>query len=563
MSLLPLYANPKNRKYQTVTPTLPKSHGPEAFEALYKKGKKPKSKKTPAETKETSTPKLTEGTIKTTPRLEGSLGDKDLEGNKTPAYMKPINPIIADPLSTGAKYQMLEPFSYLMMKLKKVRRISWELVKRWMKILRLLKYNISLLHLRKTSLNHLMLHPLKLQTLIPPVMTFSRNMITLSHSLNANCNTISDLYKGLNIITKLLKEINNAVKDAPVINNKINEAAESFTKISTNITKAHALKHDEELATWAKSFTNMAWNLGFKLLGSVTPTLALTHFPTNVEGENDTNTTAKDPSSHTEGETDANMQEKSEEPKHSTDAYIEKRYGTDKQVEDQKKLVKASSIIHPDLDALIPYTINGEVYYLTDEELYAHIDKEEKSKKAKKKARLFAISKPEVIKVLKRQHTEKVRKSLELKKHKYDNYMWTINSILKPKTITDIKIYLKTKLVVVTVFRGTDGRNFDVHKPFAFDEFGIHELDELREIIPRKKNVVVQDLMNLLSPRWSDIDKVRMKALMSYLVAASMVQAPENARLCLKLKTLIAKHLDQEKLKSKKVKLEALGYKMN
>nr|GFB08861.1 hypothetical protein [Tanacetum cinerariifolium] len=173
-------------------------------------------------------------------------------------------------------------------------------------------------------------------------------------------------------------------------------------------------------------------------------------------------------------------------------------YYTDEQVEDQRKLVKASFIIHPDLDALIPYTIIGEAYYLTDEQLRAHMDKEEKSKKAKKKARLFAISKPKVIKVvreeakklgihpkeeittkvgekfkkaqdaehevLKRQHTEKVRKSLELKKHKYDNYMLTMSSILKPKTITHIKIYPKTKLVVITVFRGNDGRNFDVHK---------------------------------------------------------------------------------------------------
>ncbi|GKD95348.1 hypothetical protein Tco_1375185, partial [Tanacetum coccineum] len=63
--------------------------------------------------------------------------------------------------------------------------------------------------------------------------------------------------------------------------------------------------------------------------------------------------------------------------------------------------------------------------------------------------------------------------------------------------------------------------------------------------------------------RWSDIDKVRMEALVSYLVAASMVQSPENARFSMKLKKLIAEHPDQEKLKSKKVKLEAIGYEMN
>ncbi|GKC70328.1 hypothetical protein Tco_1116211 [Tanacetum coccineum] len=126
--------------------------------------------------------------------------------------------------------------------------------------------------------------------------------------------------------------------------------------------------------------------------------------------------------------------------------------------------------------------------------------------------------------VLKRQHTEKVRKSLELKKHKYDNYMWTISSRLKPETITDIKIHLKTKPVVITVFRGTNGRNFNVYKPFAFYEFGISELDELREIIPRKKNAVVQDLMNSLSQRYERIRKI-----LEELRIKSALPAPKQA----------------------------------
>ncbi|GJS28959.1 hypothetical protein Tco_0489579 [Tanacetum coccineum] len=44
---------------------------------------------------------------------------------------------------------------------------------------------------------------------------------------------------------------------------------------------------------------------------------------------------------------------------------------------------------------------------------------------------------------------------------------------------------------------------------------------------------------------------------------ASNITTPENARFCQKLKDLIAKHLDQEKLKSKRVKLEAIGYKLD
>ncbi|GJZ33393.1 hypothetical protein Tco_0578829 [Tanacetum coccineum] len=230
--------------------------------------------------------------------------------------------------------------------------------------------------------------------------------------------------------------------------------------------------------------------------GSVTPTLALTHILANVEGENDTNTATEDPPSHTRGETDANRQDKSEEPKHSTDANIKEGKGIaiDEQVEDQRKL--------------------------------AHMDKEEKIKKAKEEARLFAISKPEVIKVvleeakklgihprmaittktsekfkkaqdaehevLKRQHTKNVRKSPELRKHKYDNYMWTISSRLKPETITDIKIHPKTKLVVITFFR------------------------------------VIQDLMNSLSRRYERIRKILAELGIKSALPVS-APAPEQA----------------------------------
>ncbi|GJR00016.1 hypothetical protein Tco_0523000 [Tanacetum coccineum] len=82
-----------------------------------------------------------------------------------------------------------------------------------------------------------------------------------------------------------------------------------------NTLHAHALKQDEELAAWAKSSTNMAWNLGSRLSGLerdqnhiqssiVTPTLALTHILANVEGENTTNTATEDLPSYTKGETE-------------------------------------------------------------------------------------------------------------------------------------------------------------------------------------------------------------------------------------------------------------------
>ncbi|GJV02307.1 hypothetical protein Tco_1335876 [Tanacetum coccineum] len=80
------------------------------------------------------------------------------------------------------------------------------------------------------------------------------------------------------------------------------------------------------------------------------------------------------------------------------------------QAEDQRKLVKASSIVRPNPDApvLVPYMINGKLFHLTTKQIQAHLDKEEQIKKTKKEARLLAINKPEVIKVV-REEAKKLR----------------------------------------------------------------------------------------------------------------------------------------------------------
>nr|GEU92849.1 hypothetical protein [Tanacetum cinerariifolium] len=558
-SVSPLYlsAKPKKGKSQTVTPTLPKSQGPKASEALSKKSKKPK--------------------------------DKDSGGNKSPADMEPLNPTVVDPSGTGANEEdilgageeidedpqaagIAETHHQSPLPQADKPRSSHapsteasdtdsscdDILKKYDNTLPLTKRQL-VKYLRKVST---MLFDRIIEDNWEKHKEAAVNYVNIKESINE--------YYDENIVhrdqtDKLVEasaKIKNAVKDDPVINKKINRAAESFTKISTNITKAHALKQDEEMAAWAKSSTNMA---------------------SNVEGENNTNTATEDRMSHTKEETDANRQEK-------------------------------------------------EVYYLTAEQLRAYMDKEEKIKKAEEEAKLFAISKPAVIKVV---WEEAKKLEIHLKE------AITTKAGEKFKKAQDAE----HEPVVITVFRGADGRNFDVHKPFAFDEFGVSELDELREIILRKKNAVVQDLMNSLSrrkkrkhieleleikiiglecnrallenvplvnnivieepeheifftdefgdqafqngrkhieleleikiiglecnrsllknvplvnnmvieepeheifftdefgdqafQRWSDIDKVRMEALVSYLVAASIVQSPENARFSMKQK---------------------------
>ncbi|GKD62833.1 hypothetical protein Tco_1300342 [Tanacetum coccineum] len=309
VSPLPLAANLKKGKSQIVTPTLPKSQGPEDLTSM------------------TSD----EGTSKTTLHLEGLLGDKDSGGNIPPADMEPIHHTIADLSGTGAKYQVDQTQSTRLSeedilgageeideepqdasiaevhhqspppqadKPQSSHALSTEvldtdsscddILKKYENILPLTERQL-VKYLRKMSnalfarinedncakheeaaVNYVDLkasidnyydeniaHSDQTDKLVEASMS----------SLDKSNNTISDLYKGLNIVTKLLKEIKHAVKDDSVINKKIIEATESFTKFSTNITdlqssvntlQAHALKQDEKLTAWAKSSTNMA-----------------------------------------------------------------------------------------------------------------------------------------------------------------------------------------------------------------------------------------------------------------------------------------------------------------
>nr|GEU43458.1 hypothetical protein [Tanacetum cinerariifolium] len=573
--------------------------GPEASGALSKKNKRPNSKKPPTETKVTS-PNPTKGSEQSHSVSSGTLPDpqdlnRDIQlastglpstlddgirkskpllegGNKPPADMALQNPNDADLSGTGAKYQedqtqssrlRCSSYSSLRMRLRKVRKTFWELEKHEEAVVHYVNLKASIDDYYKEN----MAYGDQTDKLVEASMS----------SLEKSSATINDLYKGMKVITQLLKDITKSVKDDPTTNKKIEEASETLAKISTQTSKILSL---------VRSFN-------FFTLQSTAQPITIIH------------------------------------PEPSIPQKEGKGIATDNQVEDQRKLVKASFIVRLDLDepVRVEFVINRETFYLTEQEIQEYWVKEEEIKKAEEEDRLNPISKTEVIKVvheeakklgihlkeaittkagelfkkarnaehkvLKRQHTEKVRKSLELRKHKYDTYMWTVSSRLKPEPIMYIKIHQKTKPVVITLYRGTDGRNFNVYKPFLFRAFGISKLDKLREIIPKKKNTLVKELMNSLSQRkWKHVElepKTRISGLecnrdlpenvpfVNNMVikepeyeisftdefAASMVKSPKNARFSMKLGKLIAEHRDQEKLKSKKVKLEAPGYKMD
>ncbi|GJU96303.1 hypothetical protein Tco_1321059 [Tanacetum coccineum] len=175
---------------------------------------------------------------------------------------------------------------------------------------------------------------------------------------------------------------------------------------------------------------------------SVTPTLDLTHFPANVEGENATTTTTEETPSHIDGETrDATMaipissiQPTFDQPitlviyhPESSQATLRidkgKGIATESDKDPSKRLVPASTIIRPDPNepVRVEFMINGKIVYLTEQE----IQKPEVIKVIREEAKKFGIDPKEAIstkagetfrkaqdaehEVLKREHSKKVK----------------------------------------------------------------------------------------------------------------------------------------------------------
>ncbi|GKD28238.1 hypothetical protein Tco_1239016 [Tanacetum coccineum] len=62
--------------------------------------------------------------------------------------------------------------------------------------------------------------------------------------------------------------------------------------------------------------------------------------------------------------------------------------------------------------------------------------------------------------------------------------------------------------------------------------------------------------------RMSDIQKVDVDTLLSYLVMASNINTLANQRFCTVMRSMIESHPDKKKLKSKRVKLESIRYSL-
>ncbi|GJQ90520.1 hypothetical protein Tco_0001659 [Tanacetum coccineum] len=264
-----------------------------------------------------------------------------------------------------------------------------------------------------------------------------------------------------------------------------------------------------------------------------------------------THVATEEPPSHIKGETKdmetENKEEKPKEPKMAVpheSSQAPKRVDKGKRiltddVESQVKLVPASRVVRGDPNepvrikkaveqARLLAITKPEVVKVVHEEA-ENIGIDPERIKSSKEGEKFKKAQDVKLKVLNKERSEKLRKSLTLRKHKFKSYMWTIGNRLKHEKIVDVKIHPHTKPVVVTVYRGTNRRNFEVHNPFAFGAFGITELDELGEINLKKKNIVVKDLMNSLSRRYERIKKIpKDLSIQSALPALIPEQAPSQ-----------------------------------
>ncbi|GJZ72301.1 hypothetical protein Tco_0636152 [Tanacetum coccineum] len=237
VSLLPLSTKKKKWKSQTVTTTLPKLKGND----------QPVDKGLPSIASN-------EGTTKTTPRPEEPLGDKDSGGNKPPADMKLINPTVADPSGTSAKYQGVfeagedmdedtqedTEVQSLPQNAKKPESSHVQDTNESTLTLVLISKKVVVSYADlKASIEGYYEENIDHKEQTDKVIDAAMN------SLDKNGIARGDLLNALNGVTEALKAIQDTVKEDHVLNKKVLEDTEAYTKNSTHLT---------ELLTLIKNF---------------------------------------------------------------------------------------------------------------------------------------------------------------------------------------------------------------------------------------------------------------------------------------------------------------------
>nr|GEV26361.1 copia protein [Tanacetum cinerariifolium] len=331
--------------------------------------------------------------------------------------------------------------------------------------------------------------PVTERVLVGNLQGFSEKILTQFKS-----NHVTSLNK---ILTNLHEVQNVVIKDLALYK-KVLEAANAYIKNSTNLTEhltlvknfnfpgfkttveslqATLTTQNDHLAKWDKSSASMAWSgeslAHLAIISHIVPSLE----PSRPEGEK------------------ANMitEEHEEEKYPKTPITPEGRViklSTQqiiKEKEDEVVEVNKEVRLDPDTSVLIPYEINEKMYQLTNEQIQAHLEKEEQMERAAQEAKMIKLNKPDLIKVV-----EEVANEDEVGPNALRNKKGS-QEFLKQQDAE---------------FNKNDQRNFKVHNPFKFGYFGITEWDELSVIIPKTNNKVVGDLMTSLSKKHERLNQI-------------------------------------------------------
>ncbi|GJX68424.1 hypothetical protein Tco_0304151 [Tanacetum coccineum] len=504
--------------------------GPEAPGSIPQNKKKPKFKKTPRETKgniqfdgiglpsildqgtcksqplhegTTTNPKdlrgnvqpvdkglpsmaSNEGTTKTMPRPEGPLRDKDSEGNKPPADMKPINPTVVDPSRTAKTSSKVEP--------------DPETV-------------------QLTTLADIQDYLLSEDELAQE----SDEEASIEGYYEENVDHKEQTDK---LVQATMDSLNKTAidKDDPALNNVI-EATKAYTKNLSALTEllnlvknfdfqglkslveslqAAGLRQDEHLASWVKSSNSLAWNLGPRMKAVKSSHDEIRSKISSLKQDTsyiksimtDIFQAFKEPPSHTEEEHVAMEDNKAKEEPTREVALIESS--------------SKSPLTDPILEIHVPQREGKAI--ATDDQPEVQTKPVLASKNAKAGEK-FKKAQDAEHQVLKREHSQKAKRAMKLR---------------KKRSLPEGVPFVNNMVI--------EEPEYEIFFTDVFD--------------------------NQAFQRWNDIHKVRVDSLVS-LVIASMIKTQDNARFSLNLRKFIVEHPDQEKLKSKSVKLEALGYKLD
>ncbi|GJT86036.1 hypothetical protein Tco_1067753 [Tanacetum coccineum] len=172
---------------------------------------------------------------------------------------------------------------------------------------------------------------------------------------------------------------------------------------------------------------------------------------------------------------------------------------------------------------------------------------EERKKKADQEAKLLALSKPDLIKVVTEVATKAGvdPKALQSSKGGKSSYRNRMPSRKRKAQELEPEVRILGLKCNRSLPEGVHSVNNMV---IEHSEQGIFFIDVFG---------------NEAFQRISDIHKVDVNTLLSYLAMALNINTPANQRFCAIIRIMIESHPDKKKLKLKRVKLEAIGYSLN